>query len=208
MKLRTHIALLLVCASAPILAGCGRNIVRAASPSVVTAPPVESSAASGRSEPAPEPIPAPEIPQPAAELAPAPAVEPEPPRPRPAPVAAEPEPPQPVPAVAPPQISPMLTPADQERLTRLATDQIRVAERNLQSPPAAVEFRAGRPRPRKCTDFSRRRTRPFAPTIGCAPKTWPRRLRFFPPSWSSRSSAALVLQLIAGRQLRHRMLLK
>ena len=133
MKLRSHIALLLVCASAPILAGCGRNIVRAASPSVVTAPPVESSAASGHSEPEAEPIPAPEIPQPAADLAPAPAIEPEPPPSRPVAAVAPAQPPQPVPAVAPPRISPVLTVADQERLTRLATDQIRVAERNLQT---------------------------------------------------------------------------
>ena len=38
-----------------------------------------------------------------------------------------------MPAVAMPQITPVLTAADQERLTRLATDQIRVAERNLQT---------------------------------------------------------------------------
>jgi hypothetical protein len=48
------------------------------------------------------------------------------------PVAAEPEPPRPRTEVAPPQISPILTPADQQRLTRLSTDQIRIAERNLQ----------------------------------------------------------------------------
>jgi hypothetical protein len=35
--------------------------------------------------------------------------------------------------VAPPRISPVLSAADQERLTRLATNQIRVAEKNVQS---------------------------------------------------------------------------
>jgi hypothetical protein len=133
MRLRTQIAWLLICWSAPILVGCGRNIVRAASPSVVTPPPpAEPSPSVGASEPAAESIPAPEMPQPAPELAPSPAIEPEPPRPRPAPAAA-PEPSQPSPAVAPPQITPVLTEADQQRLTRLATDQIRVAERNLQT---------------------------------------------------------------------------
>ena len=122
-----------MCAAAPGLAGCGRNIVRAASPSVVPAPPVESRPAGGASGPTADTIPAPEIPQPAPELAPSPDAEPLPPpaRPRPAPVA--PEPPAPSPAIAPPQISPVLTAADQQRLTRLATDQIRVAERNLQT---------------------------------------------------------------------------
>ena len=97
MKSRTQFAALLFCLAALTLSGCGRNIVRAASPSVTSPPP---------GEPAP--------------------------RPRPAPVAAEPEPPRPRTEVAPPQISPILTPADQERLTRLSTDQIRIAERNLQ----------------------------------------------------------------------------
>jgi len=130
MKTRTQIAALLLCLAAPMLAGCGRNIVRAASPSVTSPPP---------SEPAPRPvasstapIAAPELPQPAPELVPSPGPEPQPPRPRPAPVATEPEPPKPITEVAAPQISPILTPADQERLTRLSTDQIRTAERNLQ----------------------------------------------------------------------------
>jgi hypothetical protein len=54
---------------------------------------------------------------------------------------AEPEPPRPRPEVASPQISPVLTSADQQRLTRLATDQIRLAERNLQ---VAAQLAAGR----------------------------------------------------------------
>jgi hypothetical protein len=133
MKLRAQIALLLICGSAPVLAGCGRNIVRAASPSVATPPQPEPRPTASAPEPAAQPVPAPEIPQPAPALAPSPAVEPQPPRPRPAPAAAAPEPAAPSPAVAPPQISPALTTADQQRLTRLATDQIRVAERNLQT---------------------------------------------------------------------------
>jgi hypothetical protein len=121
MKLRAQIALLLLCASAPILVGCSRNIVRAASPSVVTPPRPESPPDAGASGPAAESIPAPEIPQPAPALIPPPAA------------ASAPEPAQPGPAVAMPQITPVLTAADQERLTRLATDQIRIAERNLQT---------------------------------------------------------------------------
>jgi hypothetical protein len=134
MKLRTQIAWLLICGSVLLLSGCGRNIVRAASPSVATPPPAEPRTAAGASSaPAAEPIPAPEMPQPAAELSPSPAAEPAPPRPRPAPVAAAPEAPLPSPTVATPQITPVLTAADQQRLTRLTTDQIRVAERNLQT---------------------------------------------------------------------------
>lgn len=134
MKLLAQIALLLIGASAPILAGCGRNIVRAASPSVATPPQPGPRPVASTSGPAAEPIPAPEISEPAPELVPSPAAEPQPPRPRPvapAPVAAE--PPRPRPEVAPPQISPVLTRADEQRLTQLATDQIRVAERNLQT---------------------------------------------------------------------------
>jgi hypothetical protein len=134
MKLRAQIALLLLCASAPILVGCSRNIVRAASPSVVTPPRPESPPDAGASGPAAESIPAPEIPQPAPALIPPPAAEPAPPPSRPAPVTTSaPELAQPGPAVAMPQITPVLTAADQERLTRLATDQIRIAERNLQT---------------------------------------------------------------------------
>jgi len=132
MRTRTQYALLLACLAAPILAGCGRNIVRAASPSVTSPPPSAPQPSASSTTPAPEPIPPPELSQPAPELAPSSGAEPQPPRPRPAPVAAEPEPPRPRPEVAPPQISPILTPADQQRLTRLATDQIRIAERNLQ----------------------------------------------------------------------------
>ena len=130
MTARAQKTLLLLSLAAPLLAGCGRNIVRASSPSVAIPPPVPRSAAS--STVAAEPIPAPEIPQPAAELAPAPAIEPVPPRPKPAPAVVEAEAPRPTPAVAAPQISPILTPANQDRLKRLTTDDITTAEHNQQ----------------------------------------------------------------------------
>jgi hypothetical protein len=132
MKIRSQFALLLLFASAPVLAGCGRNIVRAASPSVATPPGPEPRPVATATPPAEEPIPAPEISQPAPELAPSPAAEPVPPRPRPAPAPVT-VPSQPAPPVPSPRLSPILTAADQQRLTELATDQIRVAERNLQS---------------------------------------------------------------------------
>lgn len=107
--------------------------MRAASPSVATPPPPEPKPVATVAAPAPEPIPAPEISQPAPDLAPSPIPEPGPPRPRPAAAPVAPGPAQPSAPVAPPLISPVLTAADQERLTRQATDQIRVAERNLQA---------------------------------------------------------------------------
>ena len=131
MKTRTQIAALLVCLAALTLAGCRRNIVRAAPPSVATPPPAEPAPQPAASSPAP--IAAPELPQPAPELVLFPAPEPEPPRPRPVLVEAEPEPPSTrTTEVAPPQISPILSRAAQERLTRLTTDDVRIAERNLQ----------------------------------------------------------------------------
>jgi len=133
MKTRTQITALLLCLAGLTLAGCGRNIVRASSPSVTIPPPSGPAPQPGASSPdsvaAPElPLPAPEVP----DLVVSPGPEPQPPRPRSTPVAADSEPPTPRADVAPPQISPILTPADQERLTRLSTDQIRTAERNLQ----------------------------------------------------------------------------
>jgi len=130
MKSRSQFVALLLCLAALTLAGCGRNIVRAASPSVAVPPPGDPAPPPAAASPAP--IAAPELPQPAPELVDSPGPEPQPPRPQPVPVAVEPDPPRPRTEVAPPQISPILTPADQERLTRLSTDQIRIAERNLQ----------------------------------------------------------------------------
>jgi outer membrane biosynthesis protein TonB len=133
MKIRSPSAVMLLCLAAPTFSGCAHNIVRASSPSVTAVPPGEPRTTAS-SEPVPEPVPAPELPQPepVPELTPAPRSEPAPPRPTPAAAPVEAEAPRPVPAVAPPQISPVLTAADQQRLTSLATEQIRVAERNLQ----------------------------------------------------------------------------
>jgi hypothetical protein len=131
MKTRAQNAALFLCLALPILAGCGRHIVRAASPSVATPPPNPRPAATPSAVASEEPIAPPEISEPAPELSPSAAVGPQPPRPRPAPVATEPEAPRKA-EVAAPQISPVLTPADQDRLTRVATDQIRTAEHNLQ----------------------------------------------------------------------------
>lgn len=113
--------------------GCRRNVVRAEPPSV-TSPPVV------------EPLPAPEpAPGPVAESTPAPVPEPgatppppanissesQPPRPRPA-APAEAEAPKPKPDQPPPVIAPQLSPRQQADATRSTTNDIRVAERNLQ----------------------------------------------------------------------------
>jgi hypothetical protein len=131
MKTRFQIAAaLLLCLAALTLGGCRRSIVRAAPPSVATPPPAGPAPQPAASSPAP--IAAPELPLPVPELVLFPVPEPEPPRTRPASVAAEPEPVRARTEVPPPQISAILSRTDQERLTRLTTDSIRVAERNLQ----------------------------------------------------------------------------
>jgi len=123
--------LLLACLIVAGASGCRRNIVRSAPPSVATPP---------RTEPLPQPTvvtpPAdvqPEAPPnlPAA-AAPLPTVQPAPSRPR-APAETETPKPKPEPEVASsPQISPQLSPQDQADAVRHTTDDIRVAERNLQ----------------------------------------------------------------------------
>jgi hypothetical protein len=132
MEGRVKFALLILGGAPLLVSGCARHIVRADSPSVVTAPipeprPVAASA------PQPEPTPPPEVPQPEPELSPPLAAEPAPPRPRPAPAAAAPAPPPASAPVAPPRISPVLSTAEQGRLTQLTTNQIQVAEKNVQS---------------------------------------------------------------------------
>ena len=130
MKTRTHLCALLLCLAAFGISGCGRNIVRAAPPSVASPPPTEPPPQPGivtpppeaKSEPSLEPRPEPAAVNPAPKPAPA--------RPRPAP--AEPAPLQPKAEPEPPQISPQLTPAQQADAQRRTTDDIRVAERNLQ----------------------------------------------------------------------------
>lgn len=120
----------LVCLAAVGLAGCQRNIVRAAPPSV-EAPPA----------PEPQPQPEPEIALPPleakdtppleslplpAEEAPAPTPPPARPKPPFAPEAPKPKEPE------APQISPQLSPAQLADAQRRTGDDIRIAERNLQ----------------------------------------------------------------------------
>jgi hypothetical protein len=133
MKARAQNAVLLLCL-APMLAGCSHNIVRAASPSVVTPPPSPPQPTPNSTVASPQPIPPPELSQPAPALSAPLGGEPQPTRPpRPqAPPPTDTESSRPGTEVAAPQISPVLTPADRDRLTRLTTDQIRTAEHNLQ----------------------------------------------------------------------------
>jgi len=131
MKLRRNILVALLCLAAAGLCGCRRNIVRAAPPSVTTPP---------DSEPFPQPIvvtpqlaaaPA-EPPDVRSPAQPVPVVG-EQPRPRP-PVEAEaatPKP-EPEPEPEPVQIAPQLSAKDQAAAVRTTTDDIRIAERNLQ----------------------------------------------------------------------------
>jgi outer membrane biosynthesis protein TonB len=129
MKLRRNLLVALLCLTAAGLSGCRRNIVRAAPPSVASPP---------ETEPFPQPTVA--IPQPAAAPTeppdvktpsqPVPAVA-EQPRPRP-PVEAEAAAPKPEPEPEPLQIAPQLSAKDQAAAVRTTTDDIRVAERNLQ----------------------------------------------------------------------------
>jgi hypothetical protein len=131
MKLRRNILVALLCLAAAGLCGCRRNIVRAAPPSVTTPP---------DSEPFPQPIvvtpqlaaaPA-EPPDVRSPAQPVPVVG-EQPRPRP-PVEAEaatPKP-EPEPEPEPVQIAPQLSAKDQAAAVRATTDDIRIAERNLQ----------------------------------------------------------------------------
>jgi hypothetical protein len=129
MKLRRNILIALLCFAAAGLAGCRRNIVRAAPPSVASPP---------ETEPFPQPTVV--IPQQAPAAAeppdvktpaqPVPAVA-EQPRPRP-PVEAEAAAPKPEPEPEPLQIAPQLSAKAQAAAVRTTTDDIRVAERNLQ----------------------------------------------------------------------------
>jgi hypothetical protein len=113
--------------------GCQRNIVRAEPPSVTSPPTVEPLPAP---EPAPtvaETAPPAPVPEPAAAQPPAVdlAPEPLPPKPRPAPAEAEAAKPK---TDAPaPEIAPQLSPQQQAAATRSTTEDIRVAEKNLQA---------------------------------------------------------------------------
>lgn len=128
MKLRLNILVVLLCLAAAGLCGCRRNIVRAAPPSVVTPP---------DTEPFPQPVvdkqplaPAAEPPDLEAPAQPVPAVADQP-RPR-APVEAEAVAPKAEPEPEPIQIAPELSAKDQAAAVRTTTNDIRVAERNLQ----------------------------------------------------------------------------
>jgi hypothetical protein len=130
MRNRGYIAAALLALTALTLGGCARNIVRAAPPSVAMPPPnapeprTEASAAA--------PLAAPDLAPPMPELEPFPTSGPQPPRPQPVIATADPAVPNPRTEVAAPQISPILSTADRQRLTRLTTDQVSTAERNLQ----------------------------------------------------------------------------
>jgi hypothetical protein len=130
MKLGRNILVALLCLAAAGVSGCRRNIVRAAPPSVTTPP---------DTEPFPQPIGVNEPPDfPPAEppelksppIQPVPAVA-EQPRPRP-PVETEAVVPKAEPEPEPIQIAPQLSAKDQATAVRTTTDDIRVAERNLQ----------------------------------------------------------------------------
>jgi outer membrane biosynthesis protein TonB len=129
MKLHRNILVALLCLAAVGLCGCRRNIVRAAPPSVATPP---------DTEPFPQPtVVTQQPPAPAAEppdlkspAQPVPAVADQP-RPR-APVEVEAVAPKAEPEPEPIQIAPELSAKDQAAAVRTTTDDIRVAERNLQ----------------------------------------------------------------------------
>jgi hypothetical protein len=130
MKLRRNILVALLCLAAAGLCGCRRNIVRAAPPSVATPPdtePFPQPTGVNQQPPAAEPSEPPDVKSPAQ---PVPAVG-EQPRPR-APVEAEAAVPKAEPEPEPIQIAPQLSAKDQAAAVRTTTDDIRVAERNLQ----------------------------------------------------------------------------
>jgi hypothetical protein len=129
MKLRRNVLVALLCLAAAGLSGCRRNIVRAAPPSVASPPDTEPfpQPAVVAPQPAAAPSEPPDVKTPAQ---PVPAVADQP-RPRP-PVEAEAAAPKPEPEPEPLQISPQLSAKDQAAAVRTTTDDIRVAERNLQ----------------------------------------------------------------------------
>jgi outer membrane biosynthesis protein TonB len=128
LKLHRNILIALLCLAAGIC-GCRRNIVRAAPPSVATPPdtePFPQPSAVTQQPPAP-PAEPPDLKPPAQ---PVPSVADQP-RPR-APVEAEAVAPKAEPEPEPIQIAPQLSAKDQAAAVRTTTDDIRVAERNLQ----------------------------------------------------------------------------
>jgi outer membrane biosynthesis protein TonB len=130
MKLRVKILVALLCLAAAGLAGCRRNIVRAAPPSVTTPPDTEPfpQPTVVTQQPPPAPVEPPNVESPAQ---PVPAVADQP-RPK-APVEAETAAPKPEPEPEPIQIAPELSAKAQAAAVRATTNDIRVAERNLQT---------------------------------------------------------------------------
>ena len=128
MKLRRNISVALLCLAAAGTSGCRRNIVRAAPPSVTTPPDTEPfpQPTVVNQQPAAAPAEPPEVKPPAQ---PVPAVAEQP---RPKPPVAETAAPKPEPGPDPVQIAPQLSAKDQAAAVRTTTDDIRVAERNLQ----------------------------------------------------------------------------
>jgi hypothetical protein len=121
-----------LCGTALLFAGCAKNIVRAAPPSVTTPLPVELPP-----PPASLPLPPADAAGPPLEEMPPPEPSPQParvpaPRPRPAPTETSDSPPA-APRPAPPQISPQLSPADLAQALRETNSDISTAERNLQA---------------------------------------------------------------------------
>ena len=129
MKLNRNIVIALLVLVAAGLTGCRRNIVRAAPPSVATLPDTEPfpQPTVVNQQPAPPPAAPPEVkspPEPVPDVA-------DQPRPKP-PVEAEAAAPKPEPEPEPLQIAPELSDKAQAAAVRTTTDDIRVAERNLQ----------------------------------------------------------------------------
>jgi type IV secretory pathway VirB10-like protein len=130
MKLPREISVaLLVLAAAGLCGGCRRNIVRAEPPSVVSPPDTEPfPQPTVNQQPASPPAEPPEVMPP---TEPVPTVGGQP-RPRP-PVETEAAKPKPEPEPQPPQIAPQLSAKDQAAAVRRTTNDIRVAERNMQT---------------------------------------------------------------------------
>jgi hypothetical protein len=128
MKLREISVVVLLLAAAG-LSGCQRNIVRAEPPSVTSPPDSEPfPQPTANQQPTNPPAVPPEVTPPAE---PVPTVGGQP-RPR-APVEVEAAKPKPEPEPQPPQIAPQLSAKAQAAAVRSTTDDIRVAERNLQT---------------------------------------------------------------------------
>ena len=131
MKRPRNITIAILCLAAAGVSGCRRNIVRAAPPSVASPPntePFPQPTIVNQQQPANPPAEPPDVVQPAQ---PVPTVGGQS-RPRP-PVEAEAAKPKPEPEPQPPQIAPQLSAKDQAAAVRITTDDIRMAERNLQS---------------------------------------------------------------------------